>query len=171
MTILAPITTRGEFRQITIEPMVVMRGDVLQIVGSQLLIIRDNTVIATYDLTTNSEVASTEILVPELISKLIFFKERAVPGQSQVIQSVSRPNSETDEVSFNFADGNSIIYPSWETAKQELSVLDSSPEFAQKILMYKSIVNSPDGTNMTTLVGVQCAVNFQAAVPIALIEP
>lgn len=170
MSILAPIATRGEFRQINIAPMVIMPGDVRQIVGNQLLIIRDNTVIATYDLTADSEVASTEILTPELVNKLIFFKERAVPGQSQVLQSVNR-NTATDEVSFNFADGNSTIYSSWEQAKQELQGLDSTPEFAQKILMYKSIANSPDGTNMTTMVGVQCAVNFQAAVPIALIEP
>jgi len=93
-----------------------------------------------------------------------------VPGQSQVLNDVQR-NTATGEVTFIFADGNSISFPSWELAKQELQVLDSSPELAQKILMYKAVTNSPDGTNMTTMNGVNCSVNFNASVPIALIEP
>lgn len=168
--ILSPITSRGEFRQISIAPTLIQPGDTTQIVGNQLLVIRNNAVIATLDLTQQSEPVSLEVLSPEQVNKIIFFKENPVPGQSQVLQSVSR-NTANDEVTFNFADGTSSTFPSWEDAKQQLQGLDSTPEFAQKILMYKSIANSPDGTNMTTMVGVQCAVNFQAAVPIALIEP
>lgn len=169
MTVTAQ-SLKGEFRQVEIQPVSLLPGDQVQQVGHQLIVIRGGQVVATRDLTAESSVVPLEVTEAQTISSAIFFRSRPVPGQSQVLQSVNR-NTATDEVTFNFADGNSAIYSSWEQAKQELQSLDSTPEFAQKILMYKSIANSPDGTNMTTMVGVQCAVNFQAAVPIALIEP
>lgn len=169
MTITAQ-SPKGEFRQVEIQPVSLLPGDMVQQIGNQLVVIRGGQVVATRDLTAESSVVPLEVTEAQTVSSAIFFRSRPVPGQSQVLNDVQR-NTETGEVTFLFSDGNSTIYPSWEVARQELSVLDSSPEFAQKILMYKAITNSPDGTNMTTMNGVQCAINFQAAVPIALIEP
>ncbi len=168
MTITAQ-SPKGEFRQVSIDPLSLLPGDQVQQVGNQIIVIRGGQVVATRDLTSESSVVPLEVTEAQTVSSAIFFRSRPVPGQSQVLNDVQR-NTETGEITFVFADGNSIIYPSWEIAKQELAVLDSSPEFAQKILMYKAIVNSPDGTNMTTMNGVNCSVNFNASVPIALIE-
>jgi len=168
MTVIAQ-NQKGEFLQVAIEPLAVQPGDSVQQVGNQLIVTRGGQVVAIRNLTGDTASVSSIVESGQVIDRAIFFRSYPVPGQSQVLQSVNR-NTATDEVSFNFADGNSSIFPSWEQAKQDLQALDSTPEFAQKILMYKSIANSPDGTNMTTMVGVQCAVNFQAAVPIALIE-
>ena len=49
--------------------------------------------------------------------------------------------------------------------------MDQEPVLAREIIALKSFRNSPDGSNKTTMVDVQCAVNFDAGTPIALIEP
>jgi hypothetical protein len=167
MTILAPITTRGEFRQITIAPMVIMPGDVRQIVGNQLLIIRDNTVIATYDLSQSSEPVSLEVFSPELISKLIYFKEKRMSGQIATLTKVTK-NITTGALRFDFANGNQIEAADYDQAMAATDYIDSTVQLAQDILIRKTLINSPDQTNLETCIGAQCAIDMAANVPIVL---
>lgn len=91
-------------------------------------------------------------------------------GQSVVLNRVTE-NTNTGAITFHYADGSGVEYPSWEAVGQQLGVMDQQAELAQQIIALKSFRNSPDGSNKTTMVDVQCAVNFDAGTPIALIEP
>lgn len=58
------------------------------------------------------------------------------------------------------------------TIEQSLSVRDELQhiETAKKLLIAKAIANSPDGTNLETMVGVVCTIDFDANDPISFSE-
>lgn len=167
MTILAPITTRGEFRQITIAPMVILPGDVRQIVGNQLLIIRNNTVIATYDLSQSSTPVSLDVLSPELVSQLIYFQEKPIMGQVVTLTDV-RKNTATGSITFQFSNGSNREFSDAAQILSETNYLDTAPGVAEDMLIRKTIVNSPDETNLHTMVGAKCSIDLSANQPVTV---
>ena len=90
-------------------------------------------------------------------------------GQSVVLTRVTE-NQSSGIITFFFSNGNSREFPDWENVGTSLGVMDQESTLAENILAYKSFVNSKDGTNKTTMLDVNCAVNFEAGTPIALIE-
>ena len=144
-----------------------MPGDVRQIVGNQLLIIRHNVVIATYNLNQSSEPASLDVLSPELVSKLIFFKENRVSGQITTLTQVTK-NTSTGALLFGFANGAQLEFTGYEQAMSETDYIDSNAKLVQDILIRKTLVNSPDQTNLETCIGAQCAIDMAANVPVVL---
>lgn len=90
-------------------------------------------------------------------------------GQSIVLTRVTE-SSTSGIITFYYSNGSSTEYQNWADVGATLGALDQQPTLAEHILAYKSFVNSPDGTNKTTMIDVNCAINFEAGTPIALIE-
>lgn len=162
---------QGQFRQASLNASVsVKAGDTAIVTGNQVMIVRNGSVIATRTITGQIESAPMSAVAPEIIDKIQFFWRPPVAGQAVVLTKVTESQS-TGAVVFFYADGTSVEYPSWAAVGTQLGNIDQQPELAQQILAYKSYVNSPDGTNKTTMIDVNCTINFAAGTPIALIEP
>lgn len=150
-------------------PLQIQVGDEVLRHGNTITVIRGNVVVATRTIG-QAQVASTSAQFNETVSSVVFFRSHPVAGQSVVLNRVTE-NATTGVITFIYADGTGVEYPSWADVGSLLGVMDQQPELAQQIIALKSFRNSPDGANKTTMVDVQCAVNFDAGTPIALIEP
>jgi len=159
----------GEFRQVAITPLVVRAGDSVQQIGNQIVVIRDGQVIATRELSGESVSVPSVVDADHVIDRAIFFRRNPVAGQSVVLTRVAE-NQSSGIITFFFSNGNSREFSDWENVGTSLGVRDQESTLAENILAYKSFVNSKDGTNKTTMQDVNCAVNFEAGTPIALIE-
>lgn len=151
------------------QPVSIQVGDQVLVENGQLIVVRAGVVVATRSIGT-AQVADTAAQFNELVSSVVFFRSHPVAGQSVVLNRVTE-NATTGVITFIYADGTGVEYPSWADVGSLLGVMDQQPELAQQIIALKSFRNSPDGANKTTMVDVQCAVNFDAGTPIALIEP
>ena len=150
-------------------PLQIQVGDEVIRDGNTITVIRGNVVVATRTIG-QAQVAATAAQFDESVSSIIFYKGNPVAGQSVVLNRVTE-NATTGVITFHYADGSGVEYPNWAAVGQQLGVMDQQAELAQQIIALKSFRNSPDGSNKTTMVDVQCAVNFDAGTPIALIEP
>lgn len=160
----------GKFYKASLnQPLQIQVGDQVIRDGNTITVIRGNQVVATRTIG-QAQVAITAAQYAETVSSVVFFRSNPVAGQSVVLSRVSE-NTTTGEILFRFADGSEIGYENWQAVGTQLGSMDQSPELAQQIIALKSFRNSPDGANKTTMVDVQCAVNFDAGTPIALIEP
>lgn len=169
MTLFAS-SAKGEFRQATLShPLTIKAGDIVDRIGNQVIVTRAGVIVGTATISATSTPISYTAGHADTINKAIFFKETPVPGQSVVLTRVTE-NSTSGIVTFWYSNGSSTEYGSWADVGSQLGSLDQQPELAEKILAYKSFVNSPDGTNKTTMIDVNCAINFEAGTPIALIE-
>lgn len=166
MTILAP-TDKGEFRAVSLDsPVVVMPGDSCQVVGNQLLIIRNGNVIATRNLTGPDVAASLEVTEQRLIESAIFFRRKPVAGVVATLTGVHKAPSGI--ISFRFSNGNEIQFASGADAITQTDYLDTTTEVAEHVLIRKTMLNSPDETNLTTVVGGKCSIDFNANAPVTL---
>ena len=162
-------TSSGEFRQVAIAPLVVHVGDSVQQIGSQIVVTRNGQVIATRELSGQSVSVSSVVEVDQVIDRAIFFRRNPVAGQSVVVTGVFE-NAGTGVIRIKYSNGNEREFSNWADVGTQLGSMDQESTLAENILAYKSFINSPDGTNKTTMLNVNCAVNFQAGTPIALIE-
>lgn len=161
---------QGEFRQAALNAAVtVQAGDKAIVTGNQVMIVRNGNVIATRTISGTIESAPMGAVGPETINKIQFFWRPPVAGQSVVLTKVTE-NTASGIVTFWYSNGNSREFPSWAGVGTTLGNMDQQSTLAEDVLAYKSYVNSPDGTNKTTMLDVNCAINFEAATPIALIE-
>ena len=151
------------------QPVSIQVGDQVLVENSQLIVVRAGIVVATRLIGT-AQVADTAAQFDESVSSIIFYKGNPVAGQSVVLNRVTE-NATTGVITFIYSDGTGVEYPSWAAVGSQLGVMDQEPVLAREIIALKSFRNSPDGSNKTTMVDVQCAVNFDAGTPIALIEP
>ena len=91
-------------------------------------------------------------------------------GQSVVMTSVAQ-NQTTGVVTIRYSNGSERTFTNWAEINQSLGEMDQQSDLAEKILALKAYRNSPDGTDKTTMLDVNCTINFDAGTPIALIEP
>ncbi len=162
-------SAKGAFYQATLnQPVVLQVGDLVLQDGNQISIVRNGVIVATrtFGPATLADTAATSV---ESISKVVFFRSNPVAGQSVVLVSVTE-NPATGVIRFRYSNGNEREYANWADVGVQRGPMDQEPALAEDILAYKSFVNSPDGTNKTTMLDVNCAVNFEAGTPIALIE-
>ena len=150
------------------QPVQIQVGDEVIRDGNTITVIRGGLVVAVRTFGAAS-VAPVVAEANELISSVLFFRSNPVAGQSVVIVSVTE-HPTSGIIRFKYSNGNEREFPSWAGVGEALGVMDQQSTLAEDILAYKSFVNSPDGTNKTTMTSVNCAVNFQAGTPIALIE-
>lgn len=166
MTILAP-TDKGEFRAVSLDsPVVVMPGDTCQVVGAQLLVIRNGNVIATRSLTGPDVAASLEVTEQRLIDSAIFFRRDPVPGVVVTLTGVRKLAS--DAYIFQFSNGSQREFVDLATATAETNYIHTQPTLAEDILIAKSVAMSPDGTDLHQLVGVKCAIDVNATQPVTV---
>lgn len=164
-------SSKGEFKKASLSASLVIKaGDLVQQVGNQIVVIRNGQVVSTANISATTTVQPTAASHPDVINHVVFFRSNPVPGQSVVLQGVSE-NQNTGVVTFAFSNGNSREFSGgWSDVGSQLGVMDQDSVLAENILMLKSYRNSPDGTDKLTMVDVNCAVNFDAGTPIALIE-
>jgi hypothetical protein len=167
MTILAP-TDKGEFRAMSLDsPVVVMPGDTCRVVGNQLLVIRGGNVIATRNLTGPETSAPLTITEQKTIESAIFFRRDPVAGVVATLTNVIK-NTTTGSIRFQFSNGNEQEYPDGAAAISGTDYLDTTSKTAEDVLIRKTMLNSPDETNLTTVVGGKCSIDFNANAPVTL---
>lgn len=150
-------------------PLQIHIGDEVIRDGNTITVIRGNQVVATRTIG-QAQVAITAAQYAETVSSVVFFKENPVAGQSVVMTGIQQ-NQTTGVVLVRYSNGNQREFSSWEEINTSLGEMDQQPDLAEKILALKAYRNSPDGTDKTTMLDVNCTINFDAGTPIALIEP
>lgn len=158
---------KGEFRQVAIQPLSLLPGDIVQQVGNQLVVTRNCQVVATRDLTAESTSAPLTIQDAQTVSKALFFKEYPVAGVVVTLIDVVK-NTANNSVTFKFSNGDQREFASLEQAIIETNYIHTQPTLAQDILVAKSVALSPDGTDLHQLVGVKCAVDVNATQPVTV---
>lgn len=159
----------GQFYKASLnQPLQIQVGDQVIRDGSTITVIRGNQVVATRTIG-QAQVAITAAQYAETVSSVVFFRSNPVAGQSVVLISVTE-NPSTGVIRFRYSNGNEREYANWADVGIQRGPMDQDSTLAEDILAYKSFVNSPDGTNKTTMIDVNCAINFEAGTPIALIE-
>lgn len=166
MTVIAQ-NQKGEFRQLAIEPLVVQPGDSVQQIGHQLIVTRDGNVVATRDLTGESASAPTTVTESQVVSSAIFFRSLPVAGVLATLLSPSRNNA-TGIITFPFSDGDSIEIASIEEGMSATNYLDTNNIIAKHVLIRKTLLNSPDGTDLHTMVGATCSMDCNANQPMSV---
>lgn len=159
----------GEFVTAPLDqPVQIQIGDEVIRDGNTITVLRNGTVVAVRTFGPAS-VAPVVAQQNELISSVLFFRSNPVSGQSVVLTGVTE--SQSGVVTFKFSNGSSREFTEgWSQVGSLLGAMDTDPTLAEDILMLKSFRNSPDGTNKLSMLDVNCAVNFDAGTPIALIE-
>lgn len=112
-------------------------------------------------------VGVSPIVSPGTLETFYFFQEYKMPGLIETLVGVQRDG---DSLFFNF-DGAQLEFPSIAEALNVVGLLDTDPTTARHMLILKSIRNSPDGTNMETMVGASCSLDFQSATPVVITPP
>jgi hypothetical protein len=107
--------------------------------------------------------------VKRTISEVYFFEEIKMPGQIVTLLSVNK-NNNTGVINFNFSNGSSLEFNSFQALENAVKYLDTEPETCQHALCLKTIRNSPDGANLENMVGASMSADFTAAVPFNLVE-
>jgi hypothetical protein len=158
---------KGEFRQVAIEPIAIQAGDVIQQVGSQLIVTRDGQVIATRELTGESVSFTSVVSDSQVISSAVFFRSLPVSG---VLATLLAPhkNNATGIITFPFSDGDSIELASIEEGMNVTNYLDTNNVIAKHVLIRKTLLNSPDGTDLHTMVGATCSMDCNANQPMSV---
>jgi len=158
----------GEFRQAALnEPLPVQIGDTVQVVGNQVIATRNGQVVAVRLMTGQIEPAPLGAERNEVIDRVVFFWRPRMPGQITTLTKVTK-NTTTGALRFDFANGSQIEADGYEQAMSATDYIDSTPQLAQDILIRKTLINSPDQTNLETCIGAQCAIDMAANVPIVL---
>ncbi len=164
------VDNKGKFYTAPLnQPVAIRVGDQVLVEGSQLVVVRAGHVIATRTIGA-AQVANTDAEFNETVSSVVFYKGNPVAGQSVVMTGISQ-NPTTGVVIVRYSNGNQREFASWEEINTTLGEMDQQPDLAEKILALKAYRNSPDGTDKTTMLNVNCTINFDAGTPIALIEP
>ena len=160
----------GQFYKASLnQPLQIQVGDQVIRDGNTITVIRGNQVVATRTIG-QAQVAITAAQYAETVSSVVFFRSNPVAGQSVVMTGISQ-NPTTGVVIVRYSNGNQREFTSWEEITTTLGEMDQQPDLAEKILALKAYRNSPDGTDKTTMLDVNCTINFDAGTPIALIEP
>lgn len=79
-----------------------------------------------------------------------------------------RKNLGSGIITFPFSDGDSIEIPSGAAGMELTNYIDTTNVLAKHILIRKTLLNSPDETNLTTMVGATCAVDCNANQPMSV---
>lgn len=150
-------------QQLTLNPpMQRQSGDTIKRNGGRLEQWRGTRLVASWSLA-SAQTIEQAYAVGTTITNLIL--EVGMPGQNVSMTSVSE-NQTTGAITVGFSSGSNFEFPSWADLGQTADNLDSTPDFAEKILLGKAYRASPDGVNKTTQIGASVSVNLLANEPI-----
>jgi hypothetical protein len=158
----------GEFRQAALDaPVSIQAGDTVQVVGNQVIVTRNNAVVAVRAITGEIEAAPVAAEHSELLNRILFFWRPPVAGTVVTLTDVTK-NTSTGSVTFKFSNGDQREFTGLEQAVTETNYIHTQPTLAEDILIAKSAALSPDGTDLHQLVGVKCAVDVNALQPVTV---
>lgn len=158
----------GEFRQAALnEPLAVLVGDTVHVVGNQVIVSRNGYVVSVRLITGEIEAAPLGAERNEVIDRVLFFWRPPVSGTVVTLTDVTK-NTSTGSVTFRFSNGDLREFATLEQAVSETNYIHTQPTLAEDILIAKSAALSPDGTDLHQLVGVKCAVDVNAIQPVTV---
>lgn len=154
----------GEFRKASLNsPVVVLVGDIATVIGNQLVITRDGAVVATRFIESQESPVPLGAEQVETINHILYFWRPPVQGIIVTLADVTK-NTANGEISFTFQN-TTRSFSNVAQIRDATDYIDTQDKLAQDILIRKTIINSPDETNLTTMVGKKCAIDIQANVP------
>jgi hypothetical protein len=166
--LLGSTNIAGEFRQAALnEPFAVQIGDTVQVVGNQVIVSRNGSVVSVRLITGEIEAAPLGAERNEVIDRVLFFWRPPVAGTVVTLTDVTK-NTSTGSVTFKFSNGDQREFAGLEQAVSETNYIHTQPTLAEDILIAKSAALSPDGTDLHQLVGVKCAVDVNALQPVTV---
>ena len=93
-----------------------------------------------------------------------------MPGTGTTLTNV-RVDTGNGHVLFDFSDGTELEFTNWADALSQTQYLDTVAQTVQHMLVLKSVRNSPDGSNMSNMVGGSILSDFSAQLPIVCTAP
>jgi hypothetical protein len=157
----------GSWRSYALSPpFTVQSGDIAGVDGDTVYIQRGSVRVKEWTISgPGTPIGATAFAGPELVNKLVLFREKKMPGQNVACTKVVE-NQTTGAVTFTFSSGNNNEYADWDAVSAVADSLDADPTFAEKLLVAKAFRSSPDGANKTTQVGASVSINALADVPV-----
>jgi hypothetical protein len=166
--IIGSTSIPGEFRQAALnEPLVVQVGDTVQVIGNQVIVTRGSNVVATRFMTGEVETVPLGAEQNEVLDRVMFFWRPKMPGVVAT-QLPPRKNTTTGAITFPYSDGNELEFSSGQQALDATAYLDTDNTVAKHFLIRKTLLNSPDETNLTTMVGATCTIDCNATQPVSV---
>lgn len=140
---------------------IIVEGNVLKLVHGQTVIAQQTIVLP------GADVSDGSIPTARQLTSVFIVKEGPkMPGIVAVNTGVAI--GVDGSITFSFSDGQSKEFADLAQLAFELSSIDTDVDMAKKMLCLKAYRNSPDGANMTTMVGASCSIDFNADVPVVL---
>ena len=139
----------------------------MQVVGNQVIVTRAGHVVAVRLITGEVEAAPVVAQQSEVLTRVLFFWRPPVAGVVATLTDVLK-NTSTGVLRFRFSNGNEREFTGGAQALSLTDYLDTSPGLAEDILIRKTLVNSPDETNVTTMVGGKCSIDMNANAPVTV---
>lgn len=143
-------------------------GTEIVIEGTTLKLIHAGRVLATRSLALPGTDVSAGVIptARQLTSVFIVQEGPKMPGVIAVNTGVSI--GVDGAITFQFSDGESKEFADLTQLYNECKPIDTEVETAKKMICLKAYRNSPDGANLSTMVGASCAIDFNADIPVVL---
>lgn len=161
-------TSDGEFRRIALDSQIVIQaGDSINVVGSQIIVTRAGVVVGTRNL------VGPDVAIPvtadhqQVISSAVFFRRYPVAGKLSTMIAVEK-NTSSGSITFSYSDGTQLEFASGASVIEATDYIDTEPTLGQHILARKAMLNSPNETNLETMVGATCAIDCNATQPVSI---
>ena len=159
---------KGEFRRLNLNQSVTVQpGDLATVIAGQLVITRNGQAVATRDIVGPEISVPLEATESEPINHIFFFRSKPVSGKLSTMTSVQK-NTLTGAITFGFSDGTQLEFSSGASVIENTDYIDTDPTLGQHILARKAMLNSPDETNLETMVGATCAIDCNATQPVSI---
>lgn len=143
-----------------------LAGDRIEIVGSTLKVWRGPTLIAERTLVLpGTTVESGVIPATRDLTSVFYIEDRKMPGITATNTNVAI-NETTGTIRFDFSNGDQREFQDLNALKSAVQKYDTDVSIAQDIVILKAIRNSPDGSNLTTMVGQGVSCDFNGTHPI-----
>ena len=147
-------------------PLNLIVGDTITHVGNQIVVTRSGVVVETRTIGALAAVSET-VAESQTITSAIFLRMRPVSGVVATLIDVSK-NTSTGAITGLFSDGNSLEFANGAQIMSETDYIDTDNVLCKHVLMRKTMLNSPDETNLTTMVGATCTVDCNATQPMSV---
>lgn len=136
-------------------------------VGNQVIVSRAGNVVAVRLIVGETETVPPAASQEEILTRVLYFWRPPVAGVVATLTDVLK-NTSTGVLRFRFSNGNEREFTGGAQAILSTDYLDTSPGLAEDILIRKTLVNSPDETNLTTMVGGKCSIDMNANAPVTV---
>lgn len=160
-------TDGGEWRQQPLNlPLPVLGGDVLNITGNTLQLIRHGNVVATRTLGAETTFATQPIADSQTLTHVIHFRRTPVPSVSATITNTTI-NQASGVVRVNFSSGDQREFADFAALQAVADAIDTDPAKAQDLAILALVRRSPDGSNLDVCNGMGVTIDGAANQPVA----